>query len=109
MWREWEWVSPLGVTFDAPSFGLAEAFQFWNGRHSLRGYQCERLLIAWRWTYSTHAGSGLCAGNVIVCLLVLTCTIILCASQNFLEILEEQDVGVFWPLPSFQASDLLSI
>ena len=30
---------------------------------------CERLLIVWRWTCSTHAGSGLCGcgGGVVEC------------------------------------------
>ena len=72
---------------------------------------CERLLILWRWTCSTHARTGLCGGVVELTRLCYTigiiCGRLLVVGQNFLENVEEQDgavVGVFWSLPSSPAS-----
>ena len=63
MWHEWEQARPLSawlLTFyHAPSNGLVEALPR-SGTVWLeeRLSVCEILLIVWRWTCSTHTGSG---------------------------------------------------
>ena len=92
------WPPPSMVATNAPPGWWGAAKNLFQVRSPY-----ERLLIVWRWTCSTHAGSGWCGcggcHDVNVCLLVLTrlcCTVcgLPVVGRNFLE--NEPPWGTGW-------------